>query len=136
VARHKFGVPHTISRINNPKNEVLFKKLGVDTTVSTTEAILGHIEEHVPTHPLTHLLSLEEKELEIVEIKVSPTSPALGKRVGDVPLPPGSLLLLVVGEDTPPRIPTDETVLRAGDRVMVALKPEHEEVLCAALAGR
>ena len=136
VARHKFEVPHTISRISNPKNEVIFKKLGVDTVISSTKAILEHIEEHVPTHPLTHLLSLEERELEIVEIKVFSTSPAVGKRVGDISLPSGAILLLVVGEEAPPTTLTDETILRAGDRVLAVLNPEHEKVLRAVLAGR
>jgi trk system potassium uptake protein TrkA len=35
VAKHKFKVPHTIARIRNPKNEKLFKKLGIDVTPLT-----------------------------------------------------------------------------------------------------
>jgi len=57
VAKHKFKVPRTIARINNPKNEALFKKLGIDVTISSTNIILEHIEEEVPTHPLVHLLT-------------------------------------------------------------------------------
>src|SRR5512136_2459721 len=55
VAKYKYNVPRTIARIRNPKNEALFKKLGVDVTVSTTDIILEAIEREVPTHPLTHL---------------------------------------------------------------------------------
>ena len=33
VAKHKFNVPRTISRIRNPKNEILFEKLGIDITI-------------------------------------------------------------------------------------------------------
>ncbi|MFQ5880434.1 MAG: potassium channel family protein, partial [Dehalococcoidia bacterium] len=40
VAKHRFGVGRTIARINNPKNELIFKKLGIPTTVSATAAIL------------------------------------------------------------------------------------------------
>src|SRR6185503_14872102 len=39
IARRR-GVPRTIARINNPKNELLFKKLGIETTISATKAIL------------------------------------------------------------------------------------------------
>ena len=35
VARCR-GVARTIARINNPKNELLFKKRGVETTISAT----------------------------------------------------------------------------------------------------
>src|SRR4030042_708847 len=52
VAKHKYHVPRTIARIRNPKNEALFKKLGIDVTVSTTNIILEVIEREVPTHTL------------------------------------------------------------------------------------
>src|SRR3972149_6109368 len=42
VAKHKFNVPRTIARIGNPQNEMLFKKLGIDVTVSSTKIILEH----------------------------------------------------------------------------------------------
>jgi trk system potassium uptake protein TrkA len=38
IAR-KRGVPRTIARINNPKNELLFKKRGIETTISATQAV-------------------------------------------------------------------------------------------------
>ncbi|MGH9201889.1 MAG: potassium channel family protein, partial [Vicinamibacterales bacterium] len=55
VAKVKFSVPRTIARINNPKNEAIFKRLGIDTTVSATAAILAQIEQELPTH---HLIPL------------------------------------------------------------------------------
>jgi trk system potassium uptake protein TrkA len=60
VSKHKFNVPRTIARTRNPKNETLFKMLGIDVTISSTNVILEHIEEEVPTHPLTHLLVVDE----------------------------------------------------------------------------
>ena len=43
MAKHHFDVPRTIARVNNPKNEGLFKHLGVDEIVSPTRMILGSI---------------------------------------------------------------------------------------------
>ena len=48
VSKHKFHVPQTIALINDPRNEDIFKKLGVDVTVSTTNIILSHIEHELP----------------------------------------------------------------------------------------
>ena len=36
TAKKRFNVPRTIARVNNPKNEEIFKKLGIDVTVSST----------------------------------------------------------------------------------------------------
>src|SRR2546426_6727036 len=59
VAKVKFNVPRTIARINNPKNEEIFKHLGIDATVSATSAILAQIEQELPTHRLIPLLHLK-----------------------------------------------------------------------------
>src|SRR3990172_858618 len=77
VAKVKFAVPRTIARINNPKNEDIFKRLGIDTTVSATAAILAHIEQELPTHPLIPLLTLSGG-LEIVGLKIPPTAAVVG----------------------------------------------------------
>src|ERR1039457_7135874 len=50
LAKHRFKVPRTIARSSNPKNEVLFRKLGVDVTVSSTNVIMEYIQQEVPTH--------------------------------------------------------------------------------------
>ena len=125
VAKHLFKVPRTIARINNPMNRRLFKKLGVDVTVSSTDIILEHIEEEVPTHSLVHLLTLEEQDLEIIELKVHPDYRAVGKRIGDVGLPAGTQVCLMVGK-AGARVPTDDSVIEADARIVVALSPEAE----------
>src|SRR3990172_8663609 len=74
VARHVFNVPRMVARINNPKNELVFRKLGIDATVSATSAIMSHIEQELPTHPLISLMTLR-RGFEIVEIKIPPGAP-------------------------------------------------------------
>ncbi len=135
VAKHKFNVPRTIARIGNPKNETLFKKLGIDVTVSSTNIILEHIEEKVPTHPLTHLLTIEDSGQEIVEIKIPPESTIVGKSVRQLSLPPESKLALVIRKEGKNRVPTGNTILRAGDRIIALTTPESEEALRTALRG-
>ncbi len=135
VAKHKFNVPRTIARIRNPRNENVFKKLGVDVTVSSTNIILEHIEEEVPTHPLTHLLTLSDKGLEIVEIRIPPESTSVGKSVKALSLPEESKLVLVIPRERKPHIPTGNTVLQAGDQIIALTSPESEAGLRAALRG-
>jgi trk system potassium uptake protein TrkA len=133
VAKHKFNVPRTIARIRNPQNEAIFKKLGVDVTVSGTTIILEAIEKEVPTHPLTHLLTLRDKGLGIVEVRIPPTSTAIGKLIKEISLPAGTKLALVIPKDRKPRMPTPSTVLREGDQIIALTAPESEEALRAAL---
>ena len=135
VAKHKFNVPRTIARLRNPKNEILFKKLGIDVTVSSTDIILEHIEEVLPTHSLTHLLPIRDKGLEIVEVKIPADSTTVGKPVKELSLPPESILSLIIRKERKPIVPTANTILQAGDQVIAVTRPESEELLRAALRG-
>jgi len=136
VAKHKFNVPRTIARLRNPRRELLFKKLGVDVTVSSTQIILEVIEHEVPTHPLTHLLRINDKGMEIVYVKIPPESTTAGKPVKKLSLPKESKLALVISKERKPRMPTANTVLRAGDEIIAITSPESEEALRAALTGK
>ncbi|MFC2066052.1 potassium channel family protein [Chloroflexota bacterium] len=135
VAKHKFNVPRTIARLRNPQREALFKKLGVDVTVSATNIILEAIEQEVPTHPLTHLLTLTDKGLGIVDVKIPPESTTVGKAIKELPLPEESKLALIIPKAHEPRIPTASTVLQAGDQIIALTTPESEEALRTALIG-
>ena len=135
VAKHKFNVPNTIARIKNPKNEAIFKKLGIDVTVSSTNVILEYIEQEVPTHPLTHLLTIRDKGLEIIEVKIPPDSTTVGKPIKELSLPPESVLSLIIRKEQKPRVPTANTILRAGDQIIAVTSPESEEALRATLTG-
>ena len=135
VAKHMYNVPQTIARIRNPQNEFIFKKLGVDVTISSTNIILESIETEVPTHPLTHLLAIGESGQEIVVVKISPESTTVGKSVRELSLPQGSKLAFVIRAGGKNRVPTINTVIRAGDRIIALTTPESEEALRATLSG-
>ncbi len=135
VAKHKFNVPRTVARIANPSNEVIFKKLGIDVTVSSTNVILEAIEQEVPTHPLTHLLTIRDKGLEIVEVKIPSDATTIGKQVKEILLPPESRLVLIIRKEAESLVPTADTMLQAEDHIIAVTSSELEEALRAALRG-
>ncbi len=135
VAKHKFNVPRSIARTTNPKNEAIFKKLGIDVSVSSTNIILEYIEEEVPTHPLTHLLTIRDKGLEIVEVRIPADSTTIGKAVKELSLPPESTLSLLIRKDQKPHVFTANTILQAEDQIIAVTTPESEEALRTALRG-
>ena len=110
IARYR-GVPRTIARINNPKNELLFKKRGIETTVSATQAVLAQIEQELPTDRLIPLLQLAQRP-RARRNQASQTSPGVsGRSVAKCWLPPESLISLVVDPGGVPRIPAGDTRL-------------------------
>ncbi len=134
VAKVKFNVPRTIARINNPKNKEIFRRLGIDTTVSATAAILAQIEQELPTHPLIPLLSLSGG-LEIVGLKVPPSSAVVGKRIKELLLPHQSLIALVIDREGTPRVPGPETVIQAEDEIVAVTPTENQDIMRVALTA-
>jgi len=134
VAKHKFNVPRTIARISNPRNEALFKKLGIDVTISSTNLILEHIEEELPINPLVHLLTLKDSNLELVEVKVPADSPAVGKKLGEIDLPSNSMVVMIIGKGSA-RVPTAETVIKAEAQIIAMTQTDVEQQLRAAFIG-
>jgi trk system potassium uptake protein TrkA len=128
MAKQKFGVRRTISRINNPKNERIFKLLGIDHTVSVTDLILAQIEREIPAHSLVHLLTLREVGVSFVEAKVPADSPAIAKSLRDLKIPDDVVIPLIIraGKGI---VPSGDTTLQAGDEVVAVTSAAEEDVL-------
>jgi trk system potassium uptake protein TrkA len=120
VAREKYGVGRIVARCNNPRNLQHFELLGVKPAVSATDLILRLIEHEVPQYGLVHLLDLPTERLEIIELEVAANSEAAGKMVRELGLPDGSLVISIL-RDGAGFVPTGESVIEAGDEVLLVL---------------
>ena len=130
VAKEKYLVDRIIARVNNPRNLQHFKLLDILPAVSATDLILRLIEHEVPKYGLVHLLDLEEEQLEIIEMEVAEDAPAAGRKVIDIDLPEGSLIISVLREGGG-IVPKGDTVIEAGDEVLLVLDPGVEADITA-----
>jgi trk system potassium uptake protein TrkA len=126
-----------IARVNNPKNKLIFESVDKErpvTLVSSTEIILNLINDYVNAQDYAIVTKLHDGELELLKLKVAPGSPADGRRIGDVGLPRGSIVVAVdrKGEDL--LIPSGDTVLRSGDELVVMCKRDNRADVCRAIA--
>jgi len=135
VAKQKFNVPKIIARIRNPKNEVLFKKLGIDITISSTNLLMEAIEESVPTHPLTHLMTVRDRGLEIIEVNIPLKAATIGTPIKEIKLPAEITLILIISKDRKPQIPMPDSIIEGEQSIIAVTPPESEEALRNALTG-
>jgi len=126
VAKEKYGVQRIVARVNNPRNFEYFKILGIQPAVSATDLILRLIEHEVPEYGLVQLLALEEEHLEIIELEVGSGSEADGRAVRDIDLPEGALIISVL-RDGAGFVPKADTIVSAGDQVLLILDPGLED---------
>jgi trk system potassium uptake protein TrkA len=133
MAKEKYLCERIIARVNNPRNRVWFELLGIQPAVSATDLILRLIEHEVPSYGLVHLLDLRDERLEIIEVEVIEGAPAAGRRVSDIILPDGSLIISVLRPDGG-FVPNADTVIQAGDEVLLVLDPGLEDAITAQFA--
>ena len=135
VAKHWFHVDRTIARVNDPRNDRLFKTLGIDVTVSAAAAVLAQLETSLPEHVIVPLMQLRGSGLEVVDLHVQKGSPADGKAIRKLDLPYQTVISLVIGLDGAPRIPTGDTVLSTGDELVAVIAEDAEEQMRNLFAG-
>jgi trk system potassium uptake protein TrkA len=126
VAREKYGVERIVARCNNPRNLQHFELLGIKPAVSATDLILRLIEHEVPQYGLVHLLDLPEENLEIIELEVAAGSEAAGKPVRELGLPDGSLVISILRDESG-FVPAGDSLIQAGDDVLLVLDINIEE---------
>jgi trk system potassium uptake protein TrkA len=135
VAREKYGVDRIVARCNNPRNLQHFELLGIKPAVSATDLILRLIEHEVPKYGLVHLLDLPQERLEIIELEVANGAPGAGKKVRDLGLPDGSLVISIL-RDGQGFVPAGDSVVQEGDEVLVVLDVGLESQVTERFAGR
>ena len=126
VAKEKYLCERIIARVNNPRNRGWFELLGIQPAASATDLILRLIEHEVPSYGLVHLLDLRDEQLEIIEVEVAADSPAAGQKVQDMALPEGSLIISLLRQGRG-FVPKADTVIEAGDEVLLVLDPGLED---------
>ena len=119
LAKTEFGVPRTVARVNNPKNEWMFDEAwGVDVAVSTPRIMTAMVEEAVAIGDLVKIFTFHQSGAEILEVTLPPESPLTGVRVGQIDWPRDSVLAAVI-RDSQPIAPTADDTLEAGDELLI-----------------
>src|SRR5690349_5244032 len=134
MAKERFNVRETIARVNNPKNEHIFAKLGIGMTVSPTKTILRLIEAEIPHHSIVSLMTLRRADLEFVEVSVPAQSPAIGKTLATLKLPGEcNIVLIVRGQEY--IVPGGDRIIQAEDQPFALVKGAGETALREAILG-
>ena len=134
LAKRRFHVPRVIARVNNPKNEEIFRRLGIDATVSSTQIIYNLLEQEMAVPDVLPLMTLKKSNFEIVEVCLLDSSPVFGKKVQDLNLPTESLLIAVV-RDNQVLIPKGDTILQGRDSIIALISKGEERHLQEILVG-
>jgi trk system potassium uptake protein TrkA len=134
LGKTEYGVPRTVARVNNPKNEWMFDEAwGVDVAVSTPRLMTALVEEAVSVGDLVRIFTFQQGRANMVELTLPPDSQLAGTLVGDLALPPDTVLVAIIREERP-IAPSPDDTLEANDELMFVSVPESEDALQELLA--
>ena len=117
------GVPRTVARIHNPdyydtRDPFAQEMLGIDFVIHTEQMAAEEIKDALLVPGAINVDTFADDTIEVAEVVLHEGSPAVGRALKDVRLPPESLVVGVVrrGEALVPR---GDTVLERRDHVLL-----------------
>jgi trk system potassium uptake protein TrkA len=123
MARQRFGVPRTIARINNPRNEWLFSDtFHVDVALNQANVLSSLIREEMSLGDMMTLLKIRRGRYSLVEEKVEPGAKAIGVPIMDLGLPDECIIAAII-RDGQVTLPRGTTKLQEWDEVLAITSP-------------
>lgn len=96
IAKLTFNTKKTIARVNNPKNTIMFKNLGIDDTVCSTQVIANLIEYSFNKEDYRIISILEHGAMVMAELSMKEDTYWNNKRVKELSLPTECVLVSIL----------------------------------------
>ncbi len=120
IAQRVFNVPRCIARVNSPKNQRIFREVGIES-VSSTTLIANLIEEEALLGSVSVVSALSHSNVVLSEVLVPRMKhhrESLGVSVEEIDMPAGSLIA-AVSKSSGVEVATLESLLYPGDKAVV-----------------
>ena len=126
------GVKRVVPVVSKSSYLNIAEQLGIDASVSPKASSVSAILKYVRRGNVKRVYSIFEGKAEAIEFTISPESKIAGRRIRELKLPSGSLVVAVnrptVGGSRN-LVPNGEFVLEAGDNVVTFAKAEQVDAL-------
>lgn len=115
------GVAEGLTIFNLVFFVVLVSALLQGTTVAPLARRLGLVVDRPAWQSIAEAVPLDDVDIDLIEIEVTPGLPLIGTRLGDNPPPSGMLATTLIREHKA-LIPGPDTIFRAGDFLVLAVE--------------
>jgi len=127
-ARKVFGVKKCICIVQNPKNIEIFKELGIESVISSTETLVSSILAESSLESLLKTMSFENDKIVMTEIVIKPNYLIAHKHIAEINFPKEGSIACVYRR---PRviIPNGSTLILPKDKLFVLSTPNEQKGL-------
>jgi trk system potassium uptake protein TrkA len=112
------GIKRSVALVNKTNYTRIASQLGIDVPVSLKNSMVNSILKIVRRSNVKSVHSIPEGELEVMEILVDSASSAVGKKISEIRLPGGALVVSIL-HDEQTHIPHGSYVVRGGDHLVI-----------------
>lgn len=130
LAKTEFGIPKTVARVNNPKNEWMFDdSWGVDVPVSTPRIMTALVEEALSVNSLVRIFNFQKSGASMHSYALDSTSPLVGKKISSLVLPETAILSAIIRNNRPMVPSWIDDIFEAGDEILLLISGTAEQDL-------
>ena len=126
LAKKIFNVKKCICVVNNPENVELYKKLGIDSVISSTYLLAQSIKSESSMESLIKTLTLENNKIVVSEIPVLSRYRIANKRIMDIDFPKYASISAIYRNFTV-IIPNGQVEIKPKDILLVVCAPEDQK---------
>ncbi len=124
------------ARVNHPRNQWLFDKdWGVDVAVSSPAMLYGMIGRDLVFGDVIPLLDLRADDVEVDEVRLPASASAVGATLAEVALPGNVTVMAILAAEGGVRAARGDTVLQAGDQLLLLAQGGLDEPAVLAALG-
>lgn len=135
IAKKVYGVKRAIATVNNPKNVEVFKKLEINTAISSTYIVAGIIEQMAAIDEIASFMPLEQGQIVMMEIVVRDNYPVSGKTLSEINIPEEAIIGCII-RDIQSIIPKGKTKIQADDKLIILSPPQVQQEVIKLIVGR
>lgn len=115
----RFGCQRVVALVNNTASySPLVSSLGIDVAVNPREITVSGILQHIRKGRILSAHSICKGKAEIIEAEAIELSPVVGKTIQELGFPHGIIVGIIL-RNTEVIIPTPESIVHAGDRIII-----------------
>ncbi len=124
VVAKKEGAARALALINDPDYAPIVEAVGIDRFIDPRATTVSTILQHIRRGRIKGVFSLSDGEAELIDAVALDTSPLVNKTLRDAKLPEG-IMIGAVHHEGEVVMPTAETVIEPGDRVVLMAMREN-----------
>lgn len=126
TAKKLFHVKRTVAKVKNPKKVELFKRLGIDSVISSTYLLAQTILNESSVENIIKTLSIEDEKIVMLEIGVEEEFAIVNKRLMDIKFP-SNINISCIFRDPHVIIPKGDTRIKADDKLIIISTPNDQD---------